>query len=123
MNRKVLFIVSVMLILWMPLSVEVRGERPPWKILAEALTYLHGVPEVAWVKFEGHRVLIGWQAIPRKFAQINKTAAKNAAHALHNEVTVYSLPAGQTSLKAGEEESYLCKTVANPQEIVESNCR
>ena len=98
-------------------------KRPPWKVLAEALTYLHGVPEVAWVRFEDHKVLIGWRGIPRKFARINRTAARNAAHALHNEVTVYSLPAEQTSLKAGQEESYLCKTVANPHEIIESNCR
>ncbi len=98
-------------------------QRPPWKILAEALTYLHGVPEVAWVRFEDHKVLIGWQGMPRNFARINRTAARNAAHALHREVTVYSLPAEQTSLKEGQEESYLCKTVANPHEIVESNCR
>ncbi len=51
-------------------------QRPPWKILAEALTYLHGVPEVAWVKFEDHKVLIGWRGMPRKFARINKTAAR-----------------------------------------------
>jgi len=98
-------------------------KRPPWKILAEALTYLHGVPEVAWVRFEDHKVLIGWESPPQNFARINKTAARNAAHALHREVTVYSLPAEQTSLKEGQEESYLCKTVANPHEIVESNCR
>jgi len=123
MNQKILFIVSVMLILWAPLNVEARGERAPWQILDEALTYLHAVPEVAWVKFKGHDVLIGWKSHTRKFAKINWTAAKNAAHALHNEVTVYSLRAKQTSLQEGDEESYLCKTTANPQEIIESNCR
>lgn len=92
-------------------------------MLDEELTYLRSVPEVAWVKFERHNVLIGWKSHPRKFAKINWTAAKNAAHALHNEVTVYSLRTEQTSFKEGEEESYLCKTIANPQEIVESNCR
>ena len=61
-------------------------KRPPWRILDEALTYLQGVPEVAWVKFEGHNVLIGWKNHPREFAKINRTAAKNAAHALHNEL-------------------------------------
>ncbi len=123
MVRKVGLIVMTALIFWLPVNAEAQEERPPWKILDEALTYLHGVPEVAWVKFENHNVLIGWESLPRNFARINKTAAKNAAHALHNEVTVYSLRAEQTSPKEGEEESYLCKTVANPQEIVESNCR
>ena len=123
MNRKAWVAVALALILWLPVSAETQEAKPPWKILDEALTYLRAVPEVAWVKFEGHNVLIGWQSPPRNFAQINITAAKRAARALHNEVTVYSLRAEQTSLKEGDEESYLCKTTANPQEIVESNCR
>lgn len=123
MGSRIFWVVAMMWVLWVPIHAEAQEERPPWKILDEALTYLHAVPEVAWVKFEGHNVLIGWDGLPGKFAQINQTAAKNAARALHNEVTVYSLPAGQTSLKAGNEESYLCKTIANPKEIVESNCR
>jgi hypothetical protein len=110
----------MVLILWIPFNAEALDKRPPWQILDEALTYLHGV---AWVKFKGHDVLIGWKSHPRKFEKINKTAAKRAAHALHNEVTVYSLRAEQASLKEGAEESYLCKTIANPQEIIESNCR
>jgi hypothetical protein len=123
LNGKILIVFSMVLILWMPLNAEARGERAPWQILDEALTYLHSVPEVAWVRFKGSNVMIGWKSHPRKFAKINQTAAKNAAHALHNEVTVYSLRAEQTSVKEGDEESYLCKTIANPQEIIESSCR
>jgi len=123
LNRRILLVVSVILTLWVLISAEARGERAPWQVLDEALTYLHGIPEVAWVKFEDHKVLIGWQGLPKNFEKINQTAAKNAAHALHNEVTVYSLRAEQTSIKEGEEESYLCKTTANPNEIIESSCR
>ncbi len=123
MYRKGLIVFSMVLILWIPFNAEALDKRPPWQILDEALTYLRGVPEVAWVKFKGHDVLIGWKSHPRKFEKINHTAAKRAAHALHNEVTVYSLRAEQTSFKGGEEESYLCKTTANPQEVIESNCR
>ena len=123
LNRKVLIVFSMALVLWMPLNAEAQGERAPWQILDDALTYLQSVPEVAWVKFEGHNVMIGWKDHPRKFGKINRTAAKNAAHALHNEVTVYSLRAEQTSFKEGDEESFLCKTIANPQDITESNCR
>jgi len=122
MVRKVGLIVLTALILSIPLKAEALDKRPSWQILDEALTYLHGVPEVAWVKFKGHDVLIGWKSLPRNFASINKTAARNAAHALHNEVTIYSLRAEQTSIKEGDEESFLCKTTANPQEIIESNC-
>ena len=89
----------------------------------EALTYLHAVPGIAWVKYEDQSVLIGWQGLPQKFALINKTAARRAAQALHNEVTVYSVPAEQTTLTEGDDQSYLCKTTANPTEIVHSNCR
>jgi len=123
MNRKFLGVVVLALICWLPVSAEARERMPAWKVLDEALTYLRAVPEVAWLKFEGEKVLIGWEGLPKKFAQINKVAAMRAARALHNEVTVYSLHAEQSSLKADEEESYLCKTTANPQEIVESNCR
>ena len=123
MARKIGLIVVTVLIFWVPVNAEALDKRPPWQILDEALTYLHAVPEIAWVKFKGHDVLIGWKSHPRKVEKINKTAAKRAAHALHNEVTVYSLRAEQTSFKGGEEESYLCKTTANPQEVTESNCR
>ena len=124
MLRKILMMLVCMGGLLISAESHALDQRPPWKILDEALTYLHGVPEVAWVKFVGDNiVVIGWEGLPKNFAQINKTAARNAAHALHNEVTVYSLPAEQTSFKAGAEESYLCKTIANPHEIVESNCR
>ena len=123
MNGKASIVFLMALILWIPTNAEARGERAPWKMLDEALTYLHSVPEIAWVKFNGHNVMIGWKDHSRKFGKINRTAAKNAAHALHNEVTVYSLRAEQTSFKESEEESFLCKTTANPQEIVFSNCR
>ncbi len=125
MNRKVLLVFSVLLILWIPLNAEARDKRPPWQILDETLTYLHSVPEVAWVKFYEHTVFISWKSQPRNFARINTTAAKKAAHALHNEVIVYSLPPGETlpSELWDYEPSFLCKTIANPQEIVESNCR
>lgn len=114
-----------MLILWVPLDAEARGERPPWQILDEALTYLQSIPEVAWVKSYEHKVFISWKSQPRNFAGINTIAAKRAAHALHNEVTVFSLPPGETPPEDlwGYEPPFLCKTVANPGEIVESNCR
>jgi hypothetical protein len=114
-----------MLILWIPLNVEARGERASWQILDEALTYLHGMPEVAWVKFYEHKVFISWKSRPRNFARINTIAAKKAAHALHNEVTVYSLPPGEALPEElwGYEPAFLCKTIANPHEIIESNCR
>jgi hypothetical protein len=125
LNRKVLLIFIVMLIIWAPLNVEARGERAPWQILDETLTYLHSMPEVGWVKFHEHTVFISWKSRPRNFKQINRIAAKKAAHALHNEVIVYSLPAGENLPEElwGYEPSFLCKTTANPQEIVESNCR
>jgi hypothetical protein len=113
----------MVLVLWIPFNAEAREKKASWQILDEALTYLHSVPEVAWVKFKGHNVMIGWKGHPRKFAKINKTAARNAAHALHNEVIVYSLRAEQTFFKGDAEEPYLCKTTANPQGIIESNCR
>jgi len=116
---------SVILILWTPLDVEARGERAPWQILDETLTYLHGMPEVAWVKFHEYKVFISWKSQPQNFAHINKIAAKKAAHAVHNEVSVYSLPPGETLPEElwGYEPLFLCKTTANPREIVESNCR
>jgi len=123
MVRKIGFFILAALVFCTPVPAEALDKRPSWQILDEALTYLHGVPEVAWVKFEGRNVLVGWKSHPRNFAQINKTAAKNAAHALHNEVTLYSLRAEQTSWKEGAEKPALCKTIANPQEIIESNCR
>ena len=125
MNRKGLLIFSVMLILWIPLNVEARGERAPWQLLDEALTYLHSMPEVAWVKFYEYKVFISWKSRPRNFAHINKIAAKKAAHAVHSEVIVYSLPPGETLPEElwGYEPAFLCKTIATPHEIVESNCR
>jgi len=125
MVREVGLIVLVMLILWVPLSAEARGERASWQILDEALTYLHAVPEVAWVKSYEHKVFISWKSQPRNFASINTIAAKRAAHALHNEVTVFSLPPGETLPEElwGYEPAFLCKTTANPHEIIESNCR
>ena len=125
MNRKVFLILSVMLVLWAPLNAEALDKRPSWQILDEALTYLYAVPEVAWVKFHEHQVFISWKSRPRNFKRINRIAAKKAAHALHNEVIVYSLPSGEI-LPAelwNYEPPFLCKTVANPDEIVESNCR
>ncbi len=80
MLRKILMMLVCMGGLLISAESHALDQRPPWKILDEALTYLHCVPEVAWVKFEDHHVLIGWRAIPRKFAKINKTAARNAAH-------------------------------------------
>jgi len=100
-------------------------KRPSWQVLDEALTYLHSVPEVAWVKFHEHTVFISWKNQSRNFARINTTAARKAAHALHNEVTVYSLPPGETLPEElwNYEPNFLCKTIANPQEIIVSNCR
>ena len=125
MSRKVLFAVSLILILWVPFSAEARGERAPWQILDEALTYLYSVPGVAWVKSSDHKVFLSWKSQPRNFGRINQVAARKAAHALHNEVTVYSLPPGETLPEElwDYEPPFLCKTTANPQEIIESNCR
>ncbi|MDH5764015.1 MAG: hypothetical protein OEZ51_13670 [Nitrospinota bacterium] len=123
MLRKILMVFVCGVGLLTAAESQALDKRPAWQVLDEALTYLHGIPEVAWVKFEGHNVLVGWHSPPRNFARINHVAAKRAAHALHNEVVVYSLRAEQTSYKNGEEESYLCKTNANPHEIIESNCR
>lgn len=115
----------MLMIFCLPLNVEARGERAPWQILDEALTYLHSVPEVAWVKFHEHTVFIGWKQRPKNFKRINRVAAQKAAHALHNEVIVYSLTPDTTLPEDlwDYEPSFLCKTVANPGEIVESNCR
>ncbi len=99
-------------------------DRPDWQKLDKALMYLRGVPEVAWVKFHENNVYISWKGQPENFARINQVAAKKAAQALHNEVTVYSLPPGE-ELPAdmwGYEPSPLCRTIANPHEIVDSNC-
>lgn len=125
MIRKVAFIVLVAMIFGTPVYAEALDKRPSWQILDEALTYLRAMPEVAWVKFHEHKVFISWKSRPRNFFRINITAAKKAAHALHNEVIVYSLPSGETLPEElwGYEPAFLCKTVANPQEIVESNCR
>ena len=114
-----------MLIFGIPVNVEAVDKRPSWQILDEALTYLRAMPEVDWVKFYEHKVFISWKSRPRNFKRVNRIAAKKAAHALHNEVIIYSLPAGETLPEDlwGYEPSFLCKTIANPQEIVESNCR
>lgn len=125
MARKTRFAILVMLVFLIPMNAEALDKRPSWKVLDEALTYLHSMPEVDWVKFHEHTVFISWKTRPRRFKRINQSAAKKAAHALHNEVIVYSLPPGETLPEElwGYEPSFLCKTVANPQEIVESNCR
>ena len=113
MNRQIFFIVSILIVLWTPLNAEAREERAPWRILDEALTYLRSVPEVAWVKFHEHTVFIGWKRRPENFKRINITAAQKAAHALHNEVIVYSLPSDETLPEElwDYEPSFLCKTV------------
>ncbi len=120
-----MFYVYLFFVMSFPRESLALEKREPWRILDEALTYLHAVPEVAWVKFHEHKVFISWKGQPRNFARINKIAAKRAARALHNEVTVYSLPPGETlpSDLWGYEPTFLCRTTANPQEIVESNCR
>ena len=125
MIRKVGLIVMAVSIFGAPIDAEALDKRPPWKKLDEALTYLRAIPEVAWVQFHEHTVFISWKSRPKNFARINSTAAKKAAHALHNEVTVYSLPPGETLPEElwGYEPRFLCKTIANPQEIIESNCR
>ena len=125
MIQKVGLIILAALIVCAPVSAEALDKRPSWQILDEALTYLHSMPEVAWVKFYEHQVFISWKSRPRNFKRINRIAAEKAAHALHNEVTLYSLPASEKlpSDLWGYEPSFLCKTVANPSEIVESNCR
>jgi hypothetical protein len=125
MVRKIRFFILAAMVVCTPVSAEALDKRPSWQILDEALTYLRAIPEVAWVKFHDHQVFISWKNRPQKFKQINLTAAKKAAHALHHEVIVYSLPPGET-LPAelwDYEPAFLCKTIANPQEIVESNCR
>jgi hypothetical protein len=125
MNRKVGFIILAALIFGAPFRAEALDKRPPWKILDEALTYLHSIPEVAWIQFHEHKVFISWKSQPRNFARINQIAAKRAAHAIHNQVTVYSLPPGETLPEElwNYEPAFLCKTIANPQGIVETNCR
>ena len=107
-----------------PLRAEALDQRPSWQILDEALTYLKAIPEVAWVKYHEHKVFISWKNQPRNFARINKTAARKAAHALHNEVIIYSLSPGETLPPElwDYEPTFLCKTTANPHEIIESNC-
>ena len=115
----------MVLALWAPLNAEALDKRPSWQILDGALAYLRSIPEVAWVKFHDHQVYISWESRPKNFKRINRVAAEKAAHALHNEVTVYSLPEGET-LPAelwNYEPPFLCKTVANPNEVIESNCR
>jgi hypothetical protein len=125
MIRKIGLIILAVLIFGIPVDAEALDKRPSWQILDEALTYLHAMPEVDWVKFYEHKVFISWKSRPRNFKQINRIAAEKAAHALHNEVIVYSLPAGENLPEElwGYEPSFLCKTTANPQEIIESNCR
>jgi len=119
------FVILAALIFGAPFRAEALDNRPPWKIMDEALTYLHAIPEVAWVKYHEHNVFISWNSQPRNFASINITAARKASHALHNEVTIYSLPPGEILPEElwEYEPPFLCKTIANPQEIVESNCR
>jgi hypothetical protein len=119
------FVILAALILGPPLKAEALDKRPPWKIMDEALTYLYAVPEVVWIKYHEHIVFISWKSQPRNFGSINITAARKAAHALNKEVTVYSLPPGETLPEElwGYEPAFLCKTISNPQEIIESNCR
>jgi len=125
MNWKVVGFILAVLIICAPFQAEALDKRPSWQILDEALTYLRSMPEVAWVKYYEHKVFISWRSRPRNFRRINHTAAKKAAHALHNEVTLYSLPPEEIlpSELWDYEPVFLCKTVANPDEIVESNCR
>ena len=125
MVRKVGLVILVILVFGLPVNAEALDKRPPWQVLDEALTYLYSVPEVTWVKFHEHTVFISWKSRPQNFGRINTTAARKAAHALHNEVTVYSLPPGVTLPEElwDYEPPFLCKTTANPQEIIESNCR
>ena len=125
MIRKVGLIVLVAVILGTPIQSEALDSRPSWKKLDDALAYLRSIPEVTWIKFHEHQVFISWKSRPRNFRRINHVAAKKAAHAVHNQVTIHSLPPGET-LPAelwNYEPRSLCKTVANPREIVESNCR
>ena len=125
MKPNILLLIASVFILWMASPAQALDDRPAWKVLVDELAYLRGVPEVAWVKAHGHRVFISWTTQPGNFGRININAARRAAHALHDEVTVYSLPAGE-ELPAdiyGYEPSALCETVANPHEIVKTNCR
>ncbi len=119
------FILLLALVFGMPLKSEALDNTPTWKKLDKTLTYLRAIPEVAWVQFHEHQVFISWKSRPRNFTRINTTAAKKAAHVLHNEVIVYSLPQDVTLPEElwDYEPPYLCKTVANPDEIIESNCR
>ena len=113
------------LIFGAPFRAEALDKRPPWKIMDEALTYLHAIPDVAWVQYHEHIVFISWKSQPRNFGSINITAARKAARALHDQVTVYSLPPGESLPEElwNYEPPFLCKTIANPQGIIESNCR
>ena len=123
MFLRVLQMMVLMLAISLAQQAEAGGGRAAWKKLDRALAYLKALPEVAWVKYEGRDVLIGWKGFPGNFGPINKTAAQKAARALRHEVTVYSLRAEQTTFKPGGEQPHLCQTIANPTEIVHSNCR
>ncbi|CCQ89315.1 exported hypothetical protein [Nitrospina gracilis 3/211] len=109
--------------LLLPVSTYARELRQPWQILIDSVTYLRGLPEVAWVRVEGHHVLIGWTEPPRRFRAINLTAAKYASRALpKEEVHIVSLRANQDEWHPGSDEPSLCTTAAIKGEIIKTNC-
>lgn len=115
------FIVGGMLML--PANASARETRQPWQILIDSVTYLRGLPEVVWLRAEGHTLMIGWSKPPRKFRALNLTAARNASRVLpKEEVHVVSLRANQTDWHPGSEQPVICHTSAHHNEILETNC-
>jgi len=105
------------------LSSPAQADRPPWFVLVESVAYLRGLPEVAWIRAEDHRLMIGWHGKPARFRAINLTAARNASRYLPKEdVYVFSLPAGQKDWHPDSGSPPLCRTVAQNTVILESNC-
>lgn len=116
-------VVLLTAVLMLPSAAEAREWRQPWQILIDSVTYLRGLPEVAWIRAEGHHVMIGWTDPPRRFRTLNLTAAKYASRALpKEEVHIVSLRANQTEWHPGSDEPSLCTTSARQGEIIETNC-
>ena len=84
------------------LSSPAQADRPPWFVLVESVAYLRGLPEVAWIRAEDHRLMIG--------------------HLPKEDVYVFSLHAGQKDWQADNGSPPLCRTVAQNSVILESNC-
>jgi hypothetical protein len=106
-----------------PAPAMARADRPAWLVLIDSVTYLRGLPEVAWVRAEDHHLMIGWNEMPARFRAINFTAARNASRALPKEdVYVFSLHAEQKDWRPDNGQPPLCRTVAQNTVILDSNC-